>query len=431
MTHERYPAPDATRIFSIENKYGLWTEISEMYGLQAIAGSDRTDEEKQYLSDSLASTTPPSPEMVAEFEEEHGHDVVAFLDAYTTKARADVRQYIHVGLTSSDLVDYGLFRMLGEHARFMARRVEDLRLALGISGTENIRPGRTHGQIAGHTTWEHQVAAMYYPMAEIKASLIDFADDGPCVKYAGPTGWPGAFPSIHERGRRVADILDVEYVEATQIVHRDRLLGWAALYLRLACALENLAQLVRAGARAEIAEVGEVARRTGSSSLPHKQNPIGCEKVCGLARIARGHFSALAENVATWDDRDISNSSVERIAVPGLASTVEHMILVMTSVMRDLVVDGEMMYGHASDPRCDTNIYQVAVQMSCHLGPIQAAALVREAISRYPLSPVAWRADVARVLAERGFDVEGFVKITGEELSSRFAQAEPPASGSA
>lgn len=425
MIPDRYPAPSAAAIFNDRHKFELWKELTDAYAMQfAREGDTYSGEDLDQISATFSTTNPPTPEMVAEFEDGHGHDVVAFLDAYCTKL-IGMRHLVHDGLTSSDLVDYGLFRMVSDHASQLSVTAIYLCRAMSNEGWfEMIRPGRTHGQIADHTTWGYQVYVHYVTLAEIRAALEDCAEDISVVKFAGPTGWPGALPQVHARGRSVADRLGAQYTPATQIVHRDRLLGWACLYLRLACALENLAQLVRAGARAEVAEVAEGAERAGSSAMPHKRNPIDAEKVCGLARVARGHFSAIAETVATWDDRDISNSSVERIAVPGLAATVEHMVLVMTKVMENLMVDRQRMEGSATSPACYTNIYQVVTQRQLRIGPVEASNLVRKAIAGYQNYPGMWLTSVRDEIVERGFDGQAWVDGVAEILNARFQREE-------
>lgn len=424
MIPDRYPAPGAKRIFNDAYKFACWKQITDAYATQAIltVSNYALPTSAQRMVDAIEATNPPTPEMVAEYEAEHGHDVVAFLAAYCVKLPPEAGPLIHDGLTSSDLVDYGLFRSVSDHARILADTLDPLLAVLADQAAEGecIRPGRTHGQLASHTSWGHQMWTIREVFHPLRVELADSADYLPAVKYPGPTGWKYADPKVYLRGRQVADRLNCEFVSGTQVVPRDRLLAWACLYVRLAGVLENLALLVRTGARAEISEVREGAERTGSSSIPHKQNPIDSEKVCGLARVARGHFSALAENTALWDDRDISNSSVERVAVPGLAATVEHMVITMTKVMQNLVLDIQQMEGHASNPACFTAVYQTMAQRLFGLNPIETSELILDGVRDYRHYPGMWERSIHDIMDARGLDGQRWCEEVAAELKRRF-----------
>jgi adenylosuccinate lyase len=411
MIPNRYPAPQAKDIFSDQTRFGHWKDITDAYAGRAIDSSmPGSPVRAGVLISKMVATNAPTPAMVGEFEQELGHDVVAFLAAYCTKLPSEIGEYIHDGLTSSDLVEFGLFQQIGDHASAMASLVNALDgiLLTQWEAQSTIRAGRTHGQIADHTSWEHQMYVICASLRRIRAEMSDLAEDCNLVKFAGPTGWPGAMPAIHERGRVVADLLDCEYEIATQVISRDRLLAWAALYLRLSSSLENLALQIRLAARADVAEVREGAKRVGSSAMPHKHNPIDSEKVCGLARVARGYFMAISEDCALWEDRDLTNSSLERIAVPGLASTIEHMLITMVNVMNNLQVDHHRMHGNATDYRTRTNIMQVAAQRLFHLSPVDASALVRLGISKDPAFYDNWQHNVFETLKDRGYDAQAW-----------------------
>jgi adenylosuccinate lyase len=167
-------------------------------------------------------------------------------------------------------------------------------------------------------------------------------------------------------------------VPSTQIVPRDYLIEWAMLYQRIALASESLALFIRCGARSEIGEFFEDVDRVGSSAMPGKRNPIDSEKVCGLARVSRGHLLTLMESYALWEDRDLSNSSAERIAVPGMAATVEHMTNTMLKVVRVLGINHTKVAQNAQDSRTRTNYNQSYIQRSEKVGPLEAALIWNE-----------------------------------------------------
>lgn len=372
----RYPAPYAQRIWSDQARSARMRGLTDKYTVEALRGMPAAlvDPERA-LSAMRAVLTAPKvlPEAWRDAEAECGHEIVGFLAAYLDRLPPEVKPHVHYGLTSSDLVEYDLHEALAEHAFCMAQEVELLRRLLSAQAqhTHDLpRAGRTHGQTAEATTLGHQLAVFEQTLGRIEADLDQASNDRP-IKSPGPTG---------VSDRPIPDTFKDRVVLSTQIVPRDFLLRWASAYLNLSNAMETMAMFVRLGARSEVGEFqeGAAASRHGSSAMPGKRNPIQSEKVCGLARISRGHFLALAEVSALWEDRDLSNSSTERIAVPGLASTVEHMLLTVVSVFQDLVIDEDRIRLNAQDPRCSTNETQRWMQTRQQVGPIEASRLANQ-----------------------------------------------------
>lgn len=421
MIPARYPAPGAVHAFSDTLKFYNWRRITDSYAHHLIEDV-APDDQIEALHRAIEATTTPTPEMIGEYEQELGHDVVAFLAAYTSKLPDEVGPYIHRSMTSSDLVEFGLFQSLAQHSTIMSANVAKL-ISGGMSRWKEgktIRAGRTHGQLSDHTTWGHQMHVQRETMREIRTALADFEIRSMVVKMPGPTGWPDANPDLVIRGARVADELNCYVSVATQVINRDLLLQWACLYLRLAAACENLALQVRLASRADVAEVREGARRIGSSAMPHKYNPIDSEKVCGMARVARGCFTAISEDIALWEDRDLTNSSLERIAVPELAAVVEHMVATMSKVMDALIVDTNRMQANATDPRTFTNVMQVVAQDLFGLGPVEASALIRVGISKNPEFPGMWMDDIMETINDKEFDADAWMHEVNRRVRARF-----------
>lgn len=368
---DRYPAPIASVCFSDQFKIRNWRHITDNY---AVASMEELGE--KYMIGELSAYKTPAPETVRTREMETGHDVVAFLSVYTQDMPDALKRHIHRGLTSSDLVDWSHFYALRFHAGEMLNHIDALRKALNQNeGMDTARIGRTHGQHAAPTTLHHQFRVYRDLLDGIANDLHEFFRT-PLLKSPGPTGKDVS--NLPFRARKVAKLLNAQIVPSTQIIPRDYQLRWAALYLRLVCICENLAMLVRLGSRSEVGELREGAAesRVGSSSMPHKKNPIDSEKICGLARVARGYFSTIAENTVFWEERDISNSSVERIAVPDFAAVTEHVMDVTVSIITSLRqnVNHESLYASATW----MGLAQTLVQEFAVMGPVEASEVVRD-----------------------------------------------------
>lgn len=374
--HPRYPAPIANVVFDPQAVYQRWTYVSALYAKEAIRKDN--PENKDRLLDALHDALPPTPAKV----EEHdifGHDVVAFLSAFTEQMPPILKPYVHRGLTSSDLVDNGHFLALRTHADGLSRVISDVMRQLEqYQLIITTRAGRTHGQVADLTSLGHQFHVHYEVLSDIRYELVRYSTTL-IWKSAGPTGHS---PLVRIDALTVGASIEANVVASTQVIPRDYQLRWASLYLRLACELESLATLIRCGARQEIGEFREGVSRVGSSAMPTKKNPIDSEKVCGLARVARGYFMSLAENVALWDDRDISNSSVERIVVPDFASVVEYMTRTMQGVLMNLEVDYQRMRVNSESMHTMTNLLQSLAQKHFQIGPVEAGRMMRQVL--YP-----------------------------------------------
>lgn len=373
MPHPRYSAPQAEDMFSPEETLRRWKMITDQYA-ETLAGR------------SFAGYRCPTPGAVATREISTGHDVVAFLSMYTQSMPDEDKTFIHRGLTSSDLVDNGMFMACRQHARYLANRLDEFDEVLSrMQQTEVIRAGRTHGQLAAPTTLNHQLDTIRVPMREISNDLRDYTTRG-IFKSPGPTGW--ANTADMERAKQVADRLSTRtfyVVPSTQVIPRDYLLRWACLYLRAAAVVENFALLVRLGSRSEVRELreGATANRVGSSSMPTKQNPIDSEKICGLANVVRGQFTTIASNTALWEERDLTNSSLERITVPDLAATVEHIVDTGIKVAMGLrVMRGHAAHTLARNAGVWVALAQRTLQEVAMYGPIEAGDMIRKIMGR-------------------------------------------------
>jgi adenylosuccinate lyase len=325
---DRYKNLAIRSVFSDSYKHINWRQIEVDYltARKLLGDPDVTDE----ILKEVLRTPAPVPEFVAEVEHSYGHDVVAFLAAWTVKMSDATKSQVHLGLTSSDLVDTTFFEQL-RAASFLINaelsRVHDQMKRFQKYYEGQTRPGRTHGQLAEPSLVSHR----FNVWAETAWDLR--VEGGRLIERLKVMKTPGAVGTARLLGmpvaQRVARTRQLTLVPSTQVIPRQRVVAWAAWCVQVVSLVEEIALEIRLSSRSEMAEMeeGNAARRIGSSAIPHKRNPIQSEQLSGLGRIARGYFAAVAETAGSLHhERDISNSSVERTVVPDLAELTAYML---------------------------------------------------------------------------------------------------------
>ncbi len=341
---ERYTLPEMGRIWSQEHKYELWCWVETLV-LEAHASDGTVPAD---AVGPVRAAPPPTPEAVAAAEAVTDHDVIAFLTAWAdnTEPRS-AAAFVHYGLTSSDLLDTALAVTLTEASDLLIARATTLVEALrehGLAHRDTIRAGRTHGIHAEPDVWGHRVADFAFAVARCRDRLMHAKAAVAVGKLSGPVGtYSNIDPAIEARvlpelGLRPASV-------ATQVVFRDGIAEWVSVLAMLATACEAIALEVRHGQRTEVRELAEAfsAGQKGSSSMPHKRNPIRSERICGLARLVRGYVTPVMEGMALWHERDISHSSVERVALPDAAIATDYLLHLTTGLITGLRVDAARM----------------------------------------------------------------------------------------
>jgi adenylosuccinate lyase len=340
----RYTLPEMGQVWSEAHKYELWCRVETLVlEAHARAGTVPADSVGP-----VRAAAPPTPEAVAEVEAVTDHDVIAFLTAWAdnTSPRS-AAAYVHFGMTSSDLVDTALAVQLTEATDILLAKADRLVAALrehALAHRETLRPGRTHGVHAEPDVWGHRVADFAFAAARGRDRLRRAREAVAVGKLSGPVGnYSNIAPAIEAEvmpalGLRPADV-------ATQVVMRDGISEWVSALAILATVCEAVALEVRHGQRTEVRELAEPFGRgqKGSSAMPHKKNPIRSERICGLARVVRGYVTPVLEGIPLWHERDISHSSVERIALPDAAISVDYLLHLTTGLIEGLVVDAERM----------------------------------------------------------------------------------------
>lgn len=338
----RYSLPDMTEVWSDEARYDAWLQV-ELAVCRAMAKFDQMPKDALRVIEERAEF---DIERIEEIEAEVHHDVIAFLTSVAENVGPEAH-YIHRGLTSSDVLDTALALQLkraGELLLDDLHQLKDTLAKLAVRYKDTAMIGRTHGVHAEPITFGLKVARWYSECLRQQERLKTAYDQ---VLYGKISCSVGTFAHIEPRIEE--DVckqlgLKPEPV-ASQIVSRDRHAHWVSTLAGIGASLEMIALEIRHLHRTEVGEVleGFARKQKGSSSMPHKRNPILCERICGMARLLRGHALCALENVALWHERDISHSSVERVIFPDSAHTVHYMLKTTDRVLQNLEVRPEMM----------------------------------------------------------------------------------------
>jgi adenylosuccinate lyase len=408
----RYTRPEMGRIWSEEHKLELWLKV-ELAACEAWTSLGVIPESDM---EAIRQATV-QPERMGQLLAETHHDMVSFTRSIAEQL-GEPGRWIHLGLTSSDVLDTALSLQVQEAADILAADLEALEAALSEQAVRyKYTPmiGRTHGIHAEPTTFGHKLA-VFVAQARRDRERLTRAREELCVgKLSGAVGTHANVP---------ADVEDLALARlglypaeaSTQILQRDRHANLLCTLAVIAATLEQQATEIRALQRTEIGEAMEpfAAGQQGSSAMPHKRNPELCERVCGLARLIRGHAVTALENVALWHERDISHSSAERVILPDTFIALDYILDIFTGVIRDLDVYPEAMERNLELTR--GLIYSGRVLLAlveAGLGRQEAYQIVQEAAKKV----WAGESDLQSLLAS---DPRVSERLTPEELASLF-----------
>ena len=333
----RYDVPEVAAVWSDEARLGHWLEI-ELLAVEAWSELGVVPSDDAAACRSRASFTV---EAVAERERITRHDIAAFVDVVARSVGEEGR-WIHHGLTSSDVLDTAFGLQLREAADLLLARVDRLlgavkRRALAHRDTPVI--GRSHGVHAEPTSFGHKLAVWAFELDRDRERLRRARE---AIGVGALSGVVGSYSAIDPRVEQlVCARLGLAPAEvSTQVIQRDRHAEYMASLAITASTLDAIATEIRHLARTEVREVQEpfAEGQKGSSAMPHKRNPVVCERVSGLARVIRGHAVAAFENVTLWHERDISHSSAERMIFPDATGLLAFMLDDLVRVVDGLVV---------------------------------------------------------------------------------------------
>ncbi|MFW6000966.1 MAG: adenylosuccinate lyase [Halanaerobium sp.] len=338
----RYSRTEMKKVWSEENKYKIWLDI-EIAVLKARAELGEIPAEAVQKIEKEAEV---DLKKIKEIEKKTRHDMIAFIEGISAPLGEESR-FIHEGLTSSDIKDTARAVQMKEACELIITDLEELHQVLGekaLKYKDTIMVGRTHGVHAEPVTWGLKVLTWY---EEIGRQIKRFNDLLETAAAGQISGAVGTFASIDpEVEEKVCAVLGLKNAAVTsQILQRDRHADFVERLALAAASIEKFATEIRNLQRTDILEVEEGFRKgqKGSSAMPHKKNPIVCERLSGLARVVRANVVPALENIALWHERDLTHSSVERIILPDSAILLDYMLVKFKEVMEELVVNEDNM----------------------------------------------------------------------------------------
>ena len=334
---ERYTRPEMARVWSDENKLDIWLRVEVLVCEGWAREGVISPEELKAIQGATYDLA-----RAREIEQETHHDVISFLRSVQERLGPEGR-LLHLGLTSSDVLDTALAVQLlqaGALIRDALTTLQETVAQAAVRYRHTLMVGRTHGIHAEPTTFGFKLAMWVDELRRARTRLDAALDDVAVGAISGAVGTHATVPPAIEEyvcsqlGLRPAPV-------STQIIQRDRHAHFVTALAILGASLEKMALEMRHLQRTELGEAFEPfgAMQQGSSAMPHKRNPEKAERVCGLARVLRGHAVVALENVALWHERDISHSSAERMILPESTATIQYMLWLFNEIVSGMEVD--------------------------------------------------------------------------------------------
>ena len=339
---ERYSRQEMANIWSEENKYRAWLEV-EILATEAWSQLGVIPQDDVRL---IRENAKFDISRILEIEKETRHDVVAFTRS-VSESLGEEKKWVHYGLTSTDVVDtaYGyLIRQANEILKKDLMMLLETIKERAIEHKNTVQMGRTHGVHAEPTTFGLKLATWY---SEMKRNIERFEHAAKAVEAGKISGAVGTFANTPQEVEAfVCQKLGIRAQEiSTQVLPRDLHAEYFATLALIGSSIERFATEIRGLQKSECREVEEYFAKgqKGSSAMPHKRNPIGCENMCGIARVLRGYMHTAYENIALWHERDISHSSAERIIFPDATIVLDYMLNRFNKIVKELPVFPENM----------------------------------------------------------------------------------------
>lgn len=347
---DRYSREEIKKIWELESKFSYYLRVEiavcEAYAELGFIPADALAQIKKNASFSL--------ERIDEVEREVKHDVIAFLTSVNESVGKENAKYIHMGLTSSDVIDTAFALQISDSSKIILKEFDsliDIVKKTAFKYKDTVCIGRSHGVHAEVTTFGFKLLNWLDCLQRAKTSFLSALAEVSAGQISGPVGTYSNVPpeveiiACKKLGLNPANI-------STQIISRDRHAKFISSLAVIASLIEQFATEIRHLQKTEVREVEEGfgTKQKGSSAMPHKKNPVLCENLCGLARVVRSNMITAFENINLWHERDISHSSAERIIFPDSLILIDFMLHRFTGVIKNLVV-------HEDNMLKNTNLY--------------------------------------------------------------------------
>jgi adenylosuccinate lyase len=339
----RYTLPEMGAIWDEQAKLEAWKRVE----VAALRAFEKLGQVPVGVAEATETAPCPTPEQVAEREAVTNHDLAAFVDVLGESAGEEAAKWVHYGLTSSDVLDTAGGLILRDSSDLLAGALASLRAVVvrrALEHRETFMIGRTHGIWAEPTTFGVKLAGWAFELSRDEDRLAAARQAVSVGKVSGAVGTYAHVPASVEAGVCASLGLAVEPA-STQVTARDRHAQYLTTLALIGASIERMATEVRHLQRSEVGEAREGFGKgqKGSSSMPHKRNPILSERMTGMARLLRGYAQVGLENVALWHERDISHSSAERVALVDASIALHYMLVKFEGLVSNLVVDNERM----------------------------------------------------------------------------------------
>ncbi|MBN3039661.1 MAG: adenylosuccinate lyase [Candidatus Omnitrophica bacterium] len=338
---KRYTPPEIGAIWSEDEKFKRFLKIEALL-CEALAKEGKMPKEASRAFNKVKI----SPDKIRKIEEKTHHDIIAFLK-HVSNQLGDYAQYLHLGMTSSDLLDTTLAWQISDATKIILKELKELLNEVkkkALKYKDTLCMARTHGVHAEIYSFGLKFLYLYNDLLEEHKLLSSSLDYVACGKISGAAGTFAYFdPKIEDYICKKIGINRAAI--STQVISRERIAYYICLLSLIGSTLERFATEIRHLHRSEVAEAQEpfYKGQKGSSAMPHKQNPIICERICGLSRIIRANMVAASEDINLWHERDISHSSVERIILPDSTIAVVYMLKKFKEVIKNLKVNPDSM----------------------------------------------------------------------------------------
>lgn len=340
---ERYSRDEIKKIWDLESKFNYYLKV-ELAVCEAYSKLGQIPQENLNQIKEKSSFTI---DRIDEIEREVKHDVIAFLTNVNESVGEENAKYIHMGLTSSDVIDTAFALQIIDSSKIILQDLDELITVLkemAFKYKDTVCIGRSHGVHAEVTTFGFKLLNWLDEVERAKKSFEFALNEVAVGQISGPVGtYSNVSPEVEKLACEILHLPPAKI--STQIISRDRHAKYMSALASIAAIIEQFATEVRHLQKTEVREVEEGfgKNQKGSSAMPHKKNPVLCENLCGLARVVRSNMITAYENINLWHERDISHSSAERIIFPDSLILVDFMLNRFTNVMKNLVVHEDNM----------------------------------------------------------------------------------------